>query len=58
MPAVDTLEVASVTALKESVTLEHVAAPYSVIRAEQLYKRGTYRPNSLSGQIPGLHIPD
>ena len=58
MPAVDTLEVASVTALKESVTLERVAAPFSVIRAEQLYKSGTYRPNSLSGQIPGLHIPD
>ena len=58
MPAVDTLEVASVTALKESVTLERVAAPYSVIRAEQLDRSGTYRPNLLSGQIPGLHIPD
>ena len=34
VPAVDTLEVASVTALKESVTLERVAAPYSAIRAE------------------------
>ena len=58
VPAVDTLEVASVTALKESVTLERVAAPYSAIRAEQLDRSGTYRPNLLSGQIPGLHIPD
>ena len=58
VPAVDTLEVASVTALKESVTLERIAAPYSAIRAEQLDRSGTYRPNLLSGQIPGLHIPD
>ncbi|MCR5351455.1 MAG: TonB-dependent receptor [Bacteroidales bacterium] len=55
---VDTLQVATITALKESVTLERVAAPYSVIRAERLEKSGTYRPNSLSGQVPGLHIPD
>ena len=58
VPAIDTLQTAGVTALKESVTLERVAAPYSAIRAERLEKSGTYRPNSLSGQIPGLHIPD
>jgi outer membrane receptor protein involved in Fe transport len=58
VPVCDTIQTATITALKESVTLERVAAPYSAIRAERLEKSGTFRPNALSAQVPGLHIPD
>ena len=57
-PVCDTIPVATVTALKESVSLARVAAPYSEIRAERLEQSGTFRPNALSAQVPGLHIPD
>ena len=57
-PLCDTIQVATITALKESVTLGRVAAPYSAIRAERLEQSGTFRPNALSAQVPGLHIPD
>ncbi len=58
VPVCDTIQTATVTALKESVSLERIAAPYSAIRAERLEKSGTFRPNALSAQVPGLHIPD
>jgi outer membrane receptor protein involved in Fe transport len=58
-PAQDTLlQAATVTALKESVSLEKIPSPVSVIRKDRLQRSGTYRPNSLSSLVPGLHIPD
>lgn len=57
-PVCDTLQPASVTALKESVSLDRVASPFSLIRREALQKTGTYRHNMLSGKVPGLHIPE
>ena len=45
-------------ALKESIPLSQVASPVSSIRPELMRATGTYRPNSLSGMVPGLHIPD
>jgi len=58
VPVQDTLQAGTVVALKESVPLSQVASPVSSIRPELLETTGTYRPNSLSGMIPGLHIPD
>jgi len=58
-PVCDTLlPPATVTALKESVSLERVASPFSLIHGETLQKTGTYRHNMLSGKVPGLHIPE
>jgi outer membrane receptor protein involved in Fe transport len=58
-PVSDTLlKPASIVALKESVPLEKIPSPVTVLRMESLKRSGTYRPNMLSGQIPGLHIPD
>ena len=51
------LQPASVTALKEVVSPDRIASPISIIRKEELYRRGTYRPNMMSGILPGLHIP-
>lgn len=51
------LRPASVTALKEIVSLDNMASPISLIQKESLRRRGTYRPNMLSGIVPGLHIP-
>ena len=58
VPVQDTLQAGTVVALKESVPLSRVASPVSSIRPELLETTGTYRPNSLSGMVPGLHIPD
>lgn len=59
MPVQDTLlQAATVTALKESVAPDKIASPVSVLRADRLERSGTYRPNMLSGQVPGLHIPE
>ena len=58
-PVNDTLlQPATVTALKESVAPEMISSPISVIRRESLQRNGTYRPNMLSGIVPGLHIPE
>lgn len=51
------LRPASITALKDVVTPDDIASPISVIQKEGLLRRGTYRPNMLSGIVPGLHIP-
>ena len=51
------LRPASVTALKEIVSPDKMASPISLIQKESLHRRGTYRPNMLSGIVPGLHIP-
>lgn len=51
------LRPASVTALKEIVSPDRIASPVSVLQKESLHRRGTYRPNMLSGIVPGLHIP-
>lgn len=51
------LRPASVTTLKEMVSPDKIASPISVIQKEILRRRGTYRPNMLSGIVPGLHIP-
>lgn len=58
VPVQDTLQAGTVVALKESVPLSQVASPVSSIRPELMRATGTYRPNSLSGMVPGLHIPD
>lgn len=51
------LRPASVTALKEILSPEQIAAPISVIQKESLWRTCTYRPNMLSGIVPGLHFP-
>ena len=48
------LQAARVTALKEVVSLDKVASPLTAMQP----KDGTNRPNSLSGIVPGLHIPE
>ena len=58
VPVQDTLQAGTVVALKESIPLSQVASPVSSIRPELMRATGTYRPNSLSGMVPGLHIPD
>lgn len=58
VPVQDTLQAGTVVALKESIPLSQVASPVSSIRTELMRATGTYRPNSLSGMVPGLHIPD
>lgn len=58
IPVQDTLQAGTVVALKESIPLSQVASPVSSIRPELMRATGTYRPNSLSGMVPGLHIPD
>lgn len=58
VPVQDTLQAGTVVALKESIPLSQVASPVSSIRPERMRATGTYRPNSLSGMVPGLHIPD
>ena len=58
VPVQDTLRAGTVVALKEPVPLSQVASPVSSIRPELMRATGTYRPNSLSGMVPGLHIPD
>lgn len=58
VPVQDTLQAGTVVALKESIPLSQVASPISSIRPERMRATGTYRPNSLSGMVPGLHIPD
>ena len=59
MPELDTLlQPATVTALKESVSLENIPSPVSIINKDGLQRTGTYRPNMLSDIVPGLHIPD
>ena len=58
-PVRDTLLVpATVTALKETVPLDKIASPVSIIRKENLQRSGTYRQAMLSGMIPGLFIPE
>ena len=58
-PVNDTLLIpATVTALKESVSLDRIASPVSVIRKENLQRSGAYRSTMLSGMIPGLFIPE
>ena len=49
---------ATVIAIKESVPLDKIPSPVSVIGAEMLSTVGTYRPNGLSGIVPNLHIPE
>ena len=59
LPVQDTLlQAASVTAVKEGIPLEYVASPVSSFREERLSRTGTFRPNSLSALVPGLHIPE
>ena len=58
VPVQDTIQAGTVVALKESIPLSQVASPVSSIRPELMRATGTYRPNSLSGMVPGLHIPD
>ena len=58
VPVQDTLQAGTVVALKESIPLFQVASPVSSIHPELMRATGTYRPNSLSGMVPGLHIPD
>lgn len=48
----------TITALKESVSVEDLASAVSDISYTVLKRNGIYRPNSLSSVVPGLHIPD
>lgn len=58
-PLVDTLLTpATITALKESVPVEKIASPVSVLDRNVLERGGTFRPHKLSGKVPGLHIPE
>ena len=52
------LEPAMVTALKESISPDKIPSALTVIREERLHRSGAYRPNMLSGMVPGLHIPE
>lgn len=57
---VDTVEImpATVSALKEQTTIEHIPSPVSVIKTAELSQTGIFRPHGLSSRIPGLYIPD
>ena len=55
---VQQLPMITVTALKEQVPLERVASGISAIPYETIQRNSTYRPNTLSSIVPGLHIPD
>lgn len=53
-----TLAPASITAHKQSVAIEKLASPSSVINLRDIQNQGISRHNSLNGLVPGLHIPD
>ena len=55
---VQNLPMITVTALKEQVSTGHIAAGLSDISYQSIQRNSTYRPNSLSSIVPGLHIPD
>ena len=55
---VDTLQESHVTALKEPLPLSRTAVSATTLRQEVLNQTGTYRPQALSAQMPGLYIPD
>lgn len=55
---VDTLQESHVTALKEALPLSRTAVSATTLRQEVLNQTGTYRPQALSAQMPGLYIPD
>jgi len=52
------LPAVSITVAKEQVPVERMASAVSAISSESIRRSSTYRPNSLSSLIPGLHIPD
>lgn len=52
------LPMITVTALKERIPTGRIAAGISDISYQSIQRNGTYRPNSLSSTVPGLHIPD
>ena len=52
------LPAVSITVAKEQVPVERMASAVSAISSESILRSSTYRPNSLSSLIPGLHIPD
>ncbi len=55
---IDTLQESHVTALKEALPLSRTAVSAMTLRHEVLNQTGTYRPQALSAQMPGLYIPD
>ena len=55
---IDTLQESHVTALKEALPLSRTAVSATTLRQEVLNQTGTYRPQALSAQMPGLYIPD
>ena len=52
------LPTVTISALKERVTIDRIAATVSELSDESMYRNGTYRANALSSIVPGLHIPD
>lgn len=56
----DTVELlpATVSVLKEQMSIEYIPSPVSVVRAAELSQTGISRPQGLSSRIPGLYIPD
>lgn len=52
------LPTVTISALKEQVAASDVASAATSVSAQDLQRKGIYRPNALSSVIPGLHIPD
>ena len=48
----------TVTALKEQVETDRIASAISAFSYETIKRNGTYREQSLSQMVPGLHIPE
>ena len=48
----------TVTALKEQVETDRIASAVSAFSYETIKRNGTYREQSLSQMVPGLHIPE
>lgn len=48
----------TVTALKDQVETDRIATAVSAFSYETIKRNGTYREQSLSQMVPGLHIPE
>lgn len=52
------LQASTVTALKESISTDRLPSPVTVLREDDLHVNNIYRHANLSGQVPGLYIPE
>jgi len=53
-----TLNASSITALKEGVPTDRLAASSTTLRVNTLQQEGCYRPQGLSAMVPSLHMPE